>query len=66
MNILLNMKPHQFESAQTLADLIETLSIDQQQLAAAVNQTLVPRTQWHLLPIQERDVVDLFSTIAGG
>ena len=35
-------------------------------IAIAVNQQIVPRSQWHIRHIQPDDQVDLFQAIAGG
>ncbi len=66
MQISLNGELVQLEAACTL----EVLLVAQDQLkagiAVALNQQVVPRSQWATISLKEHDDVDLFRAIAGG
>ena len=53
-------------NATTLAQLIEELSLPPQGIAVAVDNTLVPRTEWTARPMQEGLYVVIIKAACGG
>ncbi|WP_158541161.1 sulfur carrier protein ThiS [Marinomonas piezotolerans] len=49
-----------------LGDLIETVVPREQRVAVAVNQQIVPRSQWSKHVLKDNDRIDIFESIAGG
>ncbi|HEX7983222.1 MAG TPA: sulfur carrier protein ThiS [Duganella sp.] len=66
ISIELNGAPHQVPPRQTLAQLVEELSLGGQALALAVNRSVVPRQQWPGRVLQPHDKVDIVRAIGGG
>jgi len=66
VSIELNGAPHRVPPQQTLAQLVEALSLTGQALALAVNRTVVPRQQWPQRVLQPLDKVDIVRAIGGG
>ncbi|MES2162111.1 MAG: sulfur carrier protein ThiS [Pseudomonadota bacterium] len=66
IDIELNGAPYQVPPRQTLAQLIEALSLTGQALALAVNRAVVPRQQWPQRELQPQDQVDIVRAIGGG
>ncbi|MDY7539224.1 sulfur carrier protein ThiS [Undibacterium sp. RTI2.1] len=64
--IVLNGEPYQFDRAQTLAGLIETLNLSGQAIAVAVNRQIVARSHWSSYYLQAQDQVDVVRAIGGG
>ena len=66
VSIELNGASHQVPPQQTLAQLVDALSLTGQALALAVNRSVVPRQQWPARVLQPRDKVDIVRAIGGG
>ncbi len=64
--ITLNGVPHDVAISSSLLDLITSLELPNQAMAAAVNRTVVPRQQWQDCMLQPQDVVDIVRAIGGG
>jgi sulfur carrier protein len=64
--IELNGEPRQVPPRQTLAALVDALSLTGQALALAVNRNVVPRQQWPQRELQPQDKVDIVRAIGGG
>lgn len=64
--IELNQTPTPLSRPMTLTEMLSELDIPAQGLALAVNQTVVPQTQWDSTPVNDRDSIQLFQAIAGG
>lgn len=65
MEIHVNGEPFLF-SGSVLADLLRELKRDTDGIAIAIDQQVVPRSQWQKRPMQEQDDVLIFESIAGG
>ncbi|MFG2889532.1 sulfur carrier protein ThiS [Streptomyces sp. NPDC048248] len=50
----------------TLDRLVATLSKAPTGVAAAVNETVVPRTRWPLTPLGDGDRVEVLTAVQGG
>ena len=66
VSIELNGAPHRVPPQQTLAQLVDALSLTGQALALAVNRSVVPRQQWPARVLQPLDKVDIVRAIGGG
>ena len=66
VSIELNGAPRQVPPQQTLAQLVDALSLTGQALALAVNRSVVPRKQWPQRELQPLDKVDIVRAIGGG
>lgn len=66
ITIQLNQTPTTLERPMTLAQMLDELSIPPRGVALAMNQTVVPRTQWDSTAINDQDRIQLFQAIAGG
>nr|WP_315402461.1 sulfur carrier protein ThiS [uncultured Duganella sp.] len=66
ISIELNGAPHRVPPQQTLAQLVDALSLTGQALALAVNRAVVPRQQWPRRVLQPLDKVDIVRAIGGG
>ena len=65
MNIVLNDAPYEF-SGNTLKDLLLELKKEEQGIAIAIDQQVVPKSQWQSTQLSERSQVFIFESIAGG
>lgn len=50
----------------TLLELVTELSLPAQGIAVAVNNQLVPRTQWNTFRLQENDALVIIKAACGG
>lgn len=66
LTIELNQTPTTLSRPMTLNEMLRELDIPAQGLALAVNQTVIPQTQWDSTPVNDRDSIQLFQAIAGG
>ncbi|WP_105665816.1 sulfur carrier protein ThiS [Cronobacter dublinensis] len=66
MRIELNDEAMQCVEGLSAAQLLEQLKLDRPGTALAVNQTILPRSQWSDYALQEGDNLMLFQVIAGG
>lgn len=68
MKVFVNNEARDFEfSTLTVAQLIDQLSLaDRKGVAVAVNQDVVPKTDWEKQQLQEDDKVLLINATQGG
>ncbi|BFU60671.1 MULTISPECIES: sulfur carrier protein ThiS [Rodentibacter] len=66
MQIHLNEKTLEISTALSLADLISEHYPNQNGLAVAVNQQIIPKNQWEDYLLQAQDKLSVFRAIAGG
>ena len=66
MNVLVNELRVECETGLTVAALLLRLEQDKPGVALALNQQILPRTQWADHSLQEGDALLLFQVIAGG
>lgn len=66
MKITLNDQPLTLAQALSVAALLEQLDRHQPGTALAINQTIIPRTDWATRQVQDGDDILLFQAIAGG
>ena len=66
MNVSLNGEPRTVSAGTTLDALVATLTGAHSGVAAALNETVVPRTQWPLTPLSDGDRVEVLTAVQGG
>ncbi|EPZ8126321.1 sulfur carrier protein ThiS [Yersinia enterocolitica] len=66
INIVLNDQPLEVECTITVEKLLQQLNRHQPGTALAVNQVIVPRTDWEKCQLHAGDNILLFQAIAGG
>ncbi|HHA0037658.1 TPA: sulfur carrier protein ThiS [Yersinia enterocolitica] len=66
INIVLNDQPLEVECTITVEKLLQQLNRHQPGTALAVNQVIIPRTDWEEYQLHESDNILLFQAIAGG
>lgn len=66
INIVLNDQPLEVECTLTVEKLLQQLNRHQPGTALAVNQVIIPRTDWEEYQLYEGDNILLFQAIAGG
>ncbi|WP_028803218.1 sulfur carrier protein ThiS [Streptomyces sp. 142MFCol3.1] len=66
MNIFVNGVRRQIAAGTALDALVATLTAAPSGVAAALNETVVPRTQWPLTPLAEGDRVEVLTAVQGG
>ncbi len=66
MQIMLNDQPLEIEIAITAEMLLQQLNRHQPGTALAINQVIIPRTDWETCQLREGDNILLFQAIAGG
>ncbi|MFE9095198.1 sulfur carrier protein ThiS [Streptomyces sp. NPDC007264] len=66
MNISVNGEPRQVAPGTALDAVVRTLSAAPSGVAAAVNETVVPRGQWSSTSLREGDRVEVLTAVQGG
>ncbi|MES5823036.1 sulfur carrier protein ThiS [Streptomyces sp. RG80] len=66
MNISLNGEPREFAPGTALDTVVRTLTPAPSGVAAALNETVVPRGQWPSTPLTEGDRVEVLTAVQGG
>ncbi|GHG17144.1 sulfur carrier protein ThiS [Streptomyces filamentosus] len=66
MNVTVNGEPRALAGPATLASLVATLTTAPAGVAAALNETVVPRGEWAATPLAEGDRVEVLTAVQGG
>ncbi|MFD5509837.1 sulfur carrier protein ThiS [Streptomyces sp. NPDC059761] len=66
MTISVNGEPREIAAGTTLDAVVATLTAAPSGVAAALNETVVPRGQWALTPVGEGDRVEVLTAVQGG
>lgn len=66
MNISVNGEPRQVAPGTALDAVVRTLTAAPSGVAAAVNETVVPRGQWSSTPLRQGDRVEVLTAVQGG
>ncbi|AQA11380.1 sulfur carrier protein ThiS [Streptomyces samsunensis] len=66
MTVSVNGEPREIPDGTTLDRLVATLTQAPSGVAAAVNETVVPRTQWSATPLGDGDRVEVLTAVQGG
>ncbi len=66
MNIQVNGEPRRIAPGTALDALVSTLTTAPSGVAAALNETVVPRAQWSSTSLSEGDRVEVLTAVQGG
>ncbi|MDT0391840.1 sulfur carrier protein ThiS [Streptomyces dubilierae] len=66
MNISVNGQPRDVRPGTALDTVVKSLTTSPSGVAAALNETVVPRTQWPSTPLAEGDRVEVLTAVQGG
>lgn len=66
MTISVNGEPREVAAGTTLDAVVATLTSAPSGVAAALNETVVPRGQWPATPVGEGDRVEILTAVQGG
>ncbi len=66
MEIMLNGEPRRVEPGETLAALLERLSLDPETVAVERNRSIAPRSALADTVIAEGDVIEIVQFVGGG
>lgn len=66
VTVSVNGEPRELASGTALDALVAALSSAPSGVAAALNETVVPRAQWPLTPLSEGDRVEVLTAVQGG
>lgn len=70
INVVVNSQDHQVPEnsnlLMTLQLIAESQSLDLSNIAVALNQHIVPKSQWPEMSCQQGDSIDLFNAVVGG
>ncbi|MFE9168395.1 sulfur carrier protein ThiS [Streptomyces kebangsaanensis] len=66
MNISLNGEPRRVAPGTALDTVVQTLTPARTGVAAALNETVVPRAQWPSTALAEGDRVEVLTAVQGG
>ncbi|MFG2333801.1 sulfur carrier protein ThiS [Streptomyces sp. NPDC048604] len=66
MNVSVNGEPRALPAPLSLDALVATLTAAASGVAAAVNETVVPRSEWPATVLAEGDRVEILTAVQGG
>lgn len=66
ITVSVNGEPHEFAPGTALDTVVRTLTPAPSGVAAALNETVVPRAQWTATPVSEGDRVEVLTAVQGG
>ncbi|GAA3761556.1 sulfur carrier protein ThiS [Streptomyces tremellae] len=66
VRVSVNGKPREVAAATTLDVLVASLTAAPSGVAAAVNETVVPRGSWQDTPLGDGDRVEVLTAVQGG
>ena len=66
MDITINGKPTIIEESITLSELIALKSVIQEGIAVALNDIVIPKSQWETVQIKSGDKILIITATAGG
>ncbi len=66
MVIQLNDKPYEMTEGSTLGKFMESLDIQLQGVAVAVNYEVIPKSEWHKTMLNDGMSLVMFHAVSGG
>lgn len=66
MTLIVNGEERDVRPGATLADLIAVLSPESRGVAAAVNDAVVPRSEWTSRALSPHDRIEVLTAVQGG
>ncbi|MER5732800.1 sulfur carrier protein ThiS [Streptomyces sp. NPDC002138] len=64
--VSVNGEPREFPAGTTLDAVVATLTVAPKGVAAALNETVVPRGQWAATAVGHGDRVEVLTAVQGG
>ncbi|USD34116.1 MULTISPECIES: sulfur carrier protein ThiS [Vibrio] len=66
IQIIVNERPYNVSAGSDLESIIKQFSLPEIGCVFAINNTVVPRSEWCTTCLSEGDTISLFQAIAGG
>jgi len=66
MTLHINGEPKAFDSALTLADLVEKLGMKSDRIAVELNREIAPRASWAETQLKDGDRLEIVHFVGGG
>ncbi len=66
LNVSVNGEPREFAPGTALDSVVRSLTRAPSGVAAALNETVVPRAQWPSTALREGDRVEILTAVQGG
>ncbi|MEU6401768.1 sulfur carrier protein ThiS [Streptomyces sp. NPDC046985] len=66
MNVSVNGEPREIPPGTALDAVVRSLTAAPSGVAAALNETVVPRAQWPSTPVADGDRVEVLTAVQGG
>lgn len=66
ITITINHQPHQISNGSSLLDIVTLLAISTTGSVFAIEQNVIPRSEWATTLLCNGDTISLFQAIAGG
>ena len=66
MKLTINGEKREILKSQTLEELVRELNIQAPNFAMALNQQVIPKSNYTTTPIQENDEVEIVHAVGGG
>ncbi|MEO8457943.1 MAG: sulfur carrier protein ThiS [Chloroflexota bacterium] len=66
MNITLNGKPHEIDGERKVLSLLESLKVNAEQVAVAINGEVVRKVDWPQTVVRPGDSVEIVRAVGGG
>lgn len=66
MKIRINNKETDVQQAESLLDLAKELSLPERGVAVAVNNRMIPRTDWQQTALKDDDNIVIIKAVCGG
>ena len=66
ISVLINGETHEVPEGVDLAHLLELFSMPRQRVAVELNQTVVPRTDWQQVTLNDGDRIEVVHFVGGG
>ena len=66
ITVLINHKPRNIESSDSLETVLDNLKISKQGIAVAVNDQIITKTLWHKSNLSDNDKVTIIQATQGG
>lgn len=66
INIILNGTPQAIPDSFTITQLIETLRLPTQGIALAINDSVIPKSQWTHVILKNSDKIEMITIVQGG
>ncbi|MGB0522205.1 MAG: sulfur carrier protein ThiS [Flammeovirgaceae bacterium] len=67
MEVIVNDKPHQTAEKINIQELLNQLNLPSQQgIAVAINQAIVPKSEWEHIQLSDQDKIMIITATQGG